>query len=64
MKKNNYKKVGLCHGVFDLLHLGHINHFKECKKNCDYLIVSLTADKFIKKGIGRPYFNQMKENKH
>ena len=32
------KKIGLCHGVFDLLHLGHINHFNEAKKNCDILI--------------------------
>ena len=21
------KKIGLCHGVFDLLHIGHIKHF-------------------------------------
>ena len=26
------KKVVLCHGVFDLLHIGHIKHFKEAKK--------------------------------
>ena len=26
------KTFVLCHGVFDLLHLGHINHFKEAKK--------------------------------
>ena len=25
------KKVVLCHGVFDLLHIGHIKHFKEAK---------------------------------
>ena len=25
-------KVGLCHGVFDILHKGHIDHFKEAKK--------------------------------
>lgn len=23
------KKVGLCHGVFDLIHPGHIIHFEE-----------------------------------
>ena len=34
--KNN-KKIGLCHGVFDLLHLGHIRHFKEAKKKVDVL---------------------------
>ncbi len=53
------KKVGLCHGVFDLLHLGHIKHFEEAKKNCDILIVSVTQNKFIKKGPGRPAFNEI-----
>ena len=52
------KKIGLCHGVFDLLHLGHINHFNEAKKNCDILIVSVTEDKYVSKGPGRPAFNQ------
>ena len=52
------KKIVLCHGVFDLLHFGHINHFKNAKKNGDLLIVSITPDKFVKKGPGRPAFNQ------
>ena len=26
--KKNKKKIVLCHGVFDLVHLGHIEHFK------------------------------------
>ncbi len=56
-KKNNIK-IGLSHGVFDLLHLGHIKHFKEAKKNCDLLIVSVTADQFVNKGPNRPAFNQ------
>ena len=56
--KKKKKYIGLCHGVFDLLHLGHINHFKEAKENCDVLIVSVTADKFVHKGPGRPAFNQ------
>ena len=34
------KKVVLCHGVFDLLHIGHINHFKEAKNLGDILVVS------------------------
>ena len=56
--KNKKKKIVLCHGVFDLLHLGHIEHFKSAKKFGDYLIVSITQDQFIKKGPGRPLFNQ------
>ena len=39
------------------MHLGHIEHFKSAKKFGDYLIVSITQDKFIKKGPGRPLFN-------
>ena len=55
-KKN--KKIVLCHGVFDLVHLGHIKHFKSAKSYGDYLVVSITVDKFIKKGPGRPLFNE------
>ncbi|MDC3119483.1 PfkB family carbohydrate kinase [Candidatus Pelagibacter sp.] len=54
-KKN--KTISLCHGVFDLIHQGHLKHFKEIKKFSDILIVSVTSDKFAKKGDGRPYFN-------
>ena len=52
------KKIVLCHGVFDLVHLGHIKHFKSAKKFGDFLIVSITTNKFINKGPGRPIFDQ------
>lgn len=58
-QKNNKKKIGLCHGTFDLLHAGHIRHFNTAKKNCDILVVSITADKFVNKGLNRPYLNQL-----
>ena len=51
------KKVVLCHGVFDLLHIGHIKHFEEAKKLGDVLIVTLTSDQYVYKGPGRPAFN-------
>ena len=51
------KKIVLCHGVFDLIHLGHIKYFNAAKKYGDILIVSITVDKFVNKGIGRPFFN-------
>ena len=56
LKRNN-KKITLCHGVFDYFHLGHINYLKEAKKQSDYLIVSITTDKYVNKGLGRPVFN-------
>ena len=52
------KKIVHCHGVFDLLHVGHIKHFKEAKKLGDILIVTITADSFVHKGPGRPAFNE------
>ena len=51
------KKVVLCHGVFDLLHIGHINHFKEAKNLCDVLVVTVTQDKYVNKGPNRPIFS-------
>jgi len=54
--KSKGKKVVLCHGVFDLLHIGHIKHFKEAKKLGDVLIVTVTQDKYVNKGPNRPIF--------
>lgn len=51
------KKVVLCHGVFDLIHPGHIIHFEQAKRMGDVLVVSITSEKFVRKGPGRPYFN-------
>jgi len=56
--KKERKKIVLCHGVFDLIHLGHINHFRKAKEYGDILVVSITRDIFVKKGFKRPYFNE------
>ena len=57
LKKSQGKKIILCHGVFDLLHIGHIKHFEEAKKMGDILVVTITPDQFVNKGPGRPAFN-------
>ena len=38
------KKVIMCHGVFDLVHPGHIRHLLYAKEKADILVASLTAD--------------------
>lgn len=52
------KKVVLCHGVFDLLHPGHIMHIEAARQFGDFLVVTLTPDRFVNKGPGRPAFNE------
>ena len=56
--KKKDKKVVLCHGVFDIVHVGHIRHFSLAKKEGDILIVSTTKDRYVKRGPGRPVFNE------
>jgi rfaE bifunctional protein nucleotidyltransferase chain/domain len=51
--------VVMCHGVFDVIHAGHIQHFKESKKLGDVLIVTVTQDKYVNKGPGRPFYTEL-----
>ena len=55
--KSQKKIIALSHGVFDLLHHGHLRHFEEVKKKSDLLVVSVTSDNYVKKGPSRPYFS-------
>ena len=50
--------LALCHGTFDLLHIGHVEMFREARSLADTVIVSLTADEYVNKGPGRPIFNE------
>jgi len=56
LKKTN--SIVLCHGCFDILHIGHVRHFQAAKNRGDILIVSVTADRYINKGPARPVFSQ------
>ncbi len=52
------KKIVLCHGVFDFFHLGHLKYLKSAKSHGDFLVVSLTTDRFVKKGFNRPFYKE------
>ncbi len=59
-RKKNLKIV-LAHGVFDLVHWGHIHYLREAKKHGDILIVSAVNDRFLNKSdvVKRPLlFNE------
>ena len=57
-QKAEGKKVVHAHGVFDLLHVGHIRHLKEAKGFGDLLVVTITPDHYVNKGPHRPAFPQ------
>lgn len=52
------KKVIMCHGVFDVVHPGHVRHLLYAKSKADILVCSLTADRHINKGKYRPHVPQ------
>ncbi len=47
-----------CHGVFDLLHIGHIRYLQAARQLGDILVVTVTADEFVNKGPHRPVFEE------
>ena len=49
------KTVIMCHGVFDIVHPGHLRHMIYAKTKADILIVSITRDAHIDKGKLRPH---------
>ncbi len=55
--KADNKTVVMCHGVYDLLHYGHIEHLQEAKNYGDVLVVSVTSAPYVNKGPDRPYFD-------
>ncbi len=50
------KRIVLAHGVFDLPHVAHLEHLRAAKALGDALFVTVTADRFVNKGAGRPLF--------
>ena len=53
------RRIVHCHGVFDLLHIGHIRHFQRAQEMGDVLVVTTTPDQYVNKGQGRPAFGEL-----
>lgn len=53
-----HTRIVHCHGVFDLLHIGHIRHFEEARGLGDVLVVTVTPDVYVNKGPHRPAFTE------
>ena len=59
LSNNQEGRIILCHGCFDVLHLGHIRHLQEAAALGDRLVVSITSDEHAAhKGPGRPHFGE------
>ena len=45
--ERNGNKIVHCHGVFDLLHIGHIRYLEQAKQMGDMLIVTIMPDQYV-----------------
>src|SRR3954447_26433495 len=43
-----------CHGCFEVVHPGHIQHLQFARSLGDVLVVSVSADRHVNKGVARP----------
>ena len=50
-------KIGFACGVFDLFHLGHVLMLKDCKSNCDKLIVAINKAENLSKDKNPPIYS-------
>lgn len=58
--KNKNKKIVFAGGVFDLIHIGHIDFLRQAKKQGDILVIGLSSDRKtqLKKGLCRPILKE------
>ncbi len=56
--RNQGRKIVHCHGIFDILHIGHIRYLEQAKQLGDVLVVTVTPDRYVDRGPVRPVFNE------
>lgn len=47
-------RIGYAPGAFDLLHVGHLDLFRNAKSRCDFLIAGVASDEIILQNKGAP----------
>lgn len=54
------KKIGFVEGIFDVVHLGHVELVEFVKKHSDIVVVGVASDAYARssKGKNRPIFDQ------
>jgi rfaE bifunctional protein kinase chain/domain len=52
------KRVVLVHGIFDLVHIGHIKLLNQAREHGELLVVTVVADAEVHRGPGNPFFKQ------
>jgi len=54
------KVVGMTSGTFDLLHDFHLRFLKQCRRQCDILVVGIDSDRLVRsrKGTSRPIMSE------
>lgn len=50
--------IGFTNGCFDLLHVGHLTALDHARSICDFLVVGVNSDRWVReqKGADRPIF--------
>jgi rfaE bifunctional protein kinase chain/domain/rfaE bifunctional protein nucleotidyltransferase chain/domain len=56
--KAENQKIVLCHGCFDLLHIGHIRYLEQAKTMGEILVVTVTPDRYVDRGPHVPTFSE------
>jgi len=60
LKKRKDIVIGMTSGTFDLLHDFHLRFLKQCRRQCDVLVVGVDSDRLVRerKGPTRPILSE------